>query len=120
MSRDLATAADCHAGSPLGSYVDRPSAAALRRRRLRVALLAFVVLTVLVWGAVRATAALGDVPASVPERRSGPTTYVVQPGDTLWSVARRLRPDGGASTLVHQWVDANGGAELRVGQVLVP
>jgi Tfp pilus assembly protein FimV len=118
MPRDLATAA-CHAGSPLASYVDAPSAAALRRRRLRVALLALVVVTVLAWGAVRASAALGDVPANVPERRSGPVTYVVQPGDTLWSVARRLRPGGGASALVHHWVEANGGAELRVGQVLV-
>ena len=76
--------------------------------------------------ASRAVAAFRDVPASVPERRPAPVTasvqtsgYVVQPGDTLWSIARRLQPEGDLRALVHQLVAANDGAELSVGQRLI-
>jgi nucleoid-associated protein YgaU len=81
------------------------------------ALLAVFVLAFLVVG--RVATVLGGTPA-VPVHRPGPTSYVVQPGDTLWSIARSLQPDGDVRPLVHGLLDGNGGAAaLSVGQVLV-
>jgi len=105
-----------------------------------VLLAALTTAVLLVLAASRAAATFRDVPASVPERRPvpalvtaahaanagvGPTAlrraasgYVVQPGDTLWSIARRLQPDGDVRPLVDQLVDLNGGTDLAVGQRL--
>jgi nucleoid-associated protein YgaU len=104
-----------------------PTVRTYRRRRLAVLLAAIATFLVAPVAASRAVAAFRDVPASVPERRPAPATapealtggYLVQPGDTLWSIARRLQPEGDVRALVHQLVAANGGAELRVGQGLV-
>ncbi len=62
--------------------------------------------------------ARGHLPA-VPGHRPGAASYVVQPGDTLWSIARSLQPDGDVRPLVRGLSAANGGAVLAVGQVLV-
>ena len=45
-------------------------------------------------------------------------TYVVEPGDTVWSIAAALAPDADPRPLVDEIVDANGGASLDVGQRL--
>jgi nucleoid-associated protein YgaU len=42
--------------------------------------------------------------------------YVVQPGDTLWQIARALQPDGDVRPLVAQLQRARHGAPLRVGE----
>jgi len=103
-----------------------PTVRTYRRRRLAVLLAAVATFLVGPMAASRAVAAFRDVPASVPERRPAPVTasvqtsgYVVQPGDTLWSIARRLQPEGDLRALVHQLVAANDGAELSVGQRLI-
>ncbi len=103
-----------------------PTVRTYRRRRLAVLLAAIATFLVGPMAASRAVAAFRDVPASVPERRPAPATpsvetggYVVQPGDTLWSIARRLQPEGDVRALVHQLVAVNGGAALGVGQRLV-
>jgi LysM domain len=81
-----------------------PTVRTLRRRRLMVLLAAVTTAVLLVVAASRAAATFRDVPASVPERRPVPALdatagsaataarraasgYVVQPGDTLWSIA---------------------------------
>jgi LysM domain len=112
-----------------------PTVRTLRRRRLMVLLAAVTTAVLLVVAASRAAATFRDVPASVPERRPVPALdatagsaataarraasgYVVQPGDTLWSIARRLQPEGDVRPLVDQLVDLNGGTDLAVGQRL--
>lgn len=42
--------------------------------------------------------------------------YVVQPGDTLWKIARALQPEGDVRPLVYQLAKARGGAPLRAGE----
>ena len=72
-----------------------PTVRTYRRRRLAVLLAATAAVLLVPVAASRAVAAFRDVPASVPERRPAPATspgaqaggYLVQPGDTLWSIA---------------------------------
>lgn len=47
------------------------------------------------------------------------TIVVVQPGDTLWSIAGELDPDGDLRATVDRLADRNGGPSLTVGQRLV-
>jgi hypothetical protein len=41
---------------------------------------------------------------------------VVQPGDTFWTIARRLDPKGDVRPLVDRLVSAHGGSALYVGE----
>jgi hypothetical protein len=45
--------------------------------------------------------------------------YVVQPGETLWDIARRLQPSGDVRPLVDRLAKAAGRAPLQIGQRLV-
>ena len=120
MPTELAVVAGISAAGELAEYApDRPAAAGRRgRRRVRVLLVLALVVVALAWAAARTESALGSVPASAPERRPVPSTYLVQPGDTLWTIARQLKPEGDVRPVVHKLADLNGGAELEVGQVL--
>ena len=44
--------------------------------------------------------------------------YVVQPGDTLWSIASSLT-SGNIRNFVHSLIELNGGASIDVGQRLI-
>jgi LysM repeat protein len=98
------------------------------RRRIIVGLVAVVALVVLAVGVqavgsllaapatpTASTAAVGSgaVGSSLP---IGATTYVVRPGDTLWSIASRLDPDGDPRPLVDALSDRAGSASLESGQ----
>jgi Tfp pilus assembly protein FimV len=106
-----------------------PTVATYRRRRLAALLAAAAAAVLLVAAANRAAATFRDVPASVSERRPVPEAaaaarsrgagYLVQSGDTLWSIARRLQPRGDVRPLVDALVRLNGGAALEVGQHIV-
>jgi len=93
----------------------------VRRRRL-AALVAAVAVALVVWGAVGVVSDLGAV-GPTPEPRPldvGPAlqageVYVVQSGDTLWSIARRLAPDADPRPIVDALREANGGPVLEVG-----
>jgi hypothetical protein len=114
--------------------VTRPGARIYRRRRLAVvaAALGLVLLVGLVLGQtarsgaadvrmapagapiVHDPAAYGASGQSVPAR----SVYVVQPGDTLWSIAHDLDPSGDTRATVDRLVSLNGGAALEPGQRL--
>ena len=97
--------------------------AVYRRRRLGAAL---AVVTVLV-GASLAFSGFRlpttDAGASVaPSFATGSVTtratYLVRPGDTVWSIARSIQPTGDVRNLVDQLVDRVGAGPLMAGRSL--
>lgn len=100
----------------------RSSAAMARvyhRRRVVVALVLVTVaiLAVMAAGAARdlATGWAAPVPATI----EGPTVVVeVGPGDTLWTVARRVRPAGDVRPVVEAMLAERGTSELQVGDAV--
>jgi LysM repeat protein len=112
---------------PGGRLRSRPATRALppgtyARRRL-IAVLLVVALLV----AIRLVpSALGGGPLTTPEPVStgaaipaAARSYVVQPGDTLWSIARRLDPHGDVRVTVDRLAAAHDGATVQVGERLV-
>ena len=100
----------------------RPSASTFRRRRAVAAGLV-VGLVLAVWAAL---GVFGGGPLLAPEHPDPAggglapgATYVVQPGDTLWSIAVRIRPQGDPRPVVDELVAGHGGATtLYVGERL--
>lgn len=62
------------------------------------------------------TAATPAAPAA--PQAGAPAEIVVQPGDTLWGIARTLKPTGDVRELVDRLAERAGGAELQPGQHL--
>ena len=62
-----------------------------------------------------AAAAVAAAPAAVP---AAGIPYIVQPGDTLWSLAERFHATTALSSYVDDLVDANGGATIQAGQLI--
>lgn len=99
------------------THPSRPtSAACFRRRRVAVSSL---FLGMLLAGRV-ALGLLGSGPLSASQPASpvlvSERVHIVQPGDTLWSIARSLQPEGDVRRVVHQLVSQRDGAALRVGE----
>jgi len=88
--------------------------------RRRVVVLVAVVLFVV--AARAALGALGGGPLAAPETpagRGGATAvYVVQSGDTYWSIARHLQPSGDVRALVDKLSSEHGGSPLQPGEQL--
>ncbi len=110
-----------------GGLGARPSPAVHRRRRV-VALVLAVAFVVVAMAGLQAllpplAGAEGGGPLS-PADGSAPVTaghetLLVQPGDTLWTIARRLQPTGDIRSTVDELVALTGGASLEVGQDLL-
>ena len=99
----------------------RPLAPAVYRRRRIGALLVLatlVLVAVLGVGALRsAVSAPGSSSAGRPAASVvGGPVHVVQPGDTLWSIARSLHPHGDIRVVVDRLEARLGGATLQPGQ----
>jgi LysM repeat protein len=65
---------------------------------------------------------LGRVPASASGNHPGSAaqaTHLVEPGETLWSIAESVRPNGNLAAYVDQLVRANGSSTIRVGQQII-
>ena len=109
---------------PLYVVPSRPSRAVAYRRRRVLALLVLVACAVGLFLAVRTvTATLGGVPASAPEGPfpgAGARTVIVQPGDTVWSIARAAVPDGDIRGLVDELLASHDGPLQPGDQLLVP
>lgn len=90
------------------------------RRRIGVAGAA-VVLAVVGVGVSSARFADAGQARPASEAPVGASVVIVQPGDTLWSLAREVQPDGDIRPLVAQLSRAHGGSSLRAGErIAVP
>jgi hypothetical protein len=99
----------------------------VRRRRLAVlvALIAAVLLAAVL--AVQLVGWVSDVDGSpspepldvTPRGLVAGQEYVVQPGDTLWSIATEIAPDRDPRAVVDALREANGGPKLEVGDRLI-
>jgi LysM repeat protein len=98
----------------------RDLAAVYVRRRVAAGIAVVVALMLVLGGALaaeRALAGRGGVPASAPTAQPVQAApYIVQPDDTLWSIARRFHGEQSLTSYVEQLVQANGGAEIQIGQ----
>jgi hypothetical protein len=94
----------------------RVSPAAYGRRRAVAAGAALVVVAVLVLVFHGLVARVGSGALTAPDRPGAAQAYVVQPGDSFWSVARRLQPHGDPRPLVSRLVAAHGGPVLHPGE----
>jgi hypothetical protein len=103
----------------------RPTPSVYRRRRLvaAVAVCLFTAVVLLATGSVlrSAVGALGGSPLTPPgapdptARPVAAQTIVVQSGDTLWSLARRMQPSGDVRPLVDKLAAAHRGTALQPG-----
>ena len=109
-----------------GGRAAEPSPAVYRRRRV-VALVLVVALVVVAMAGARAVlrplAGLdGGRPLSATDGSTpvtaGHETQLVQPGETLWDIARDLQPTGDVRALVDELAALNGGASLAAGQTV--
>ena len=95
-----------------------------RRRRAVAALVAAAVVTLMVVVGRPDGVPVGEAnpwpsTAEVSLSTELPGVYVVQPGDTLWDIARALAPGEDPRALVHELAGTAGGAGLEPGQRLV-
>jgi hypothetical protein len=94
----------------------REPAAVYRRRRLVAAALVVLLAVVVVNLALHV---LGGAEAPATPRPVAEVSVVVEPGDTVWSIAESLSRGGDVRPVVDALVEANGGATLEVGDRLV-
>ncbi len=100
--------------------VNRRSAKRFSPRTILISILVVITFLVVTLPASTAFGGFSLVPA---ERHSadlkGETiTIVVEPGDTLWSVARRIDPKSDPRIIVNQLADARGTSNLYAGEII--
>ncbi|MFN8035780.1 MAG: LysM peptidoglycan-binding domain-containing protein [Acidimicrobiia bacterium] len=103
----------CH--TPTVARCAEPSSATYRRRRVVAAAFALALLAV----AGKAGAALEGPSLAGPPRHPSVVTYVVQPGDSLWSIAQRLAPGRDPRPIVDELEQVRRGATLQPGETII-
>jgi hypothetical protein len=111
--------------SRFGEY--RPAAQIYARRRLMALLTLAAIVLVLLVSTGHVVANRGGAPASASAIRPvtaaaapvADNVYVVQAGDTLWSIGQRFHGHTALADYVDTLVSANGGTRLQVSQPLV-
>lgn len=104
----------------------KPSRAVYRRRRIAVLLCAAAVFALGWMGLHRLTGQSGDGPLTVAGQPVSEinatlvthTHVIVQPGDTVWTIARRARPTGDIRPLVSTIEAKRHGRPLQVGETI--
>lgn len=86
------------------------------RRRIVVASVFFSLLAALGVGAGNVLANRGGEPASATAVRQA--NYLVQPGDTLWSIAENHCGGANLADYVDDLIALNGGTIVQVGQLI--
>ena len=109
-----------------GEY--RHSSQLYARRRLMVTLILAAIVLVLLIGAGHVVANRGGAPASAsairpvsavaPSTAGAANVYIVQAGDTLWSIGQRFHGHTALADYVDALVSTNGGTNLQVSQAL--
>ncbi len=106
------------AGSRVGTRRRRRASVAVRRRRLLVGVAgAALVLLALPLRAIGGSPVPSAV-AAATYGRPGPVTYVVRPGDTLWTIAERVDPSGDPRPLVARLAAQVGSDTIVPGEQL--
>jgi hypothetical protein len=108
------------------SWCNHPDEARFARRRLTALLGISVFLLALMFGAGSVLANRGGAPASTPAVRPATSPvvqlpgapYIVQPGDTLWSIAIAHRGGSSQREYVDRLIERIGGTSLQIGQLL--
>ncbi|HEX8769742.1 MAG TPA: LysM peptidoglycan-binding domain-containing protein [Acidimicrobiales bacterium] len=98
-----------------------PTSYTYTRRRI-VAALVLTAMVLLAWAAVREVGVIATLSSPGRSSAGAPmsgSAYVVQPGETLWSIARRVDPGGDPRPVVDRLAAAHGGAELTAGEVII-
>ena len=109
--------------------VSSPAGQLYARRRLMVGLCLTAIVLVLFLSTGHVVANRGGAPASAsmirPASAAAPmaapaaaNVYIVQPGDTLWSIGERFHGQAALVDYVDSLVAVNGGTELQVSQAL--
>jgi hypothetical protein len=121
---DLANVQPLHPRAVGSALPDRQTR--IRRRRLVALLVAVVLIGVVATAGRVLIGAVSSVEPSAPQPIEAPSsapavgeTYVVQPGDTLWSIAAAVAPGSDPRPVVAALRSANGGPNLQVGQRLI-
>jgi LysM repeat protein len=113
--------------APSGAAAPRPVAGSdavplrLTRRGRRLARTVIVLLAVLTALVLSVASRQAPVQAGTGPATSATTTVVVQPGETLWTVARGLSADADVRETVARIQELNGlsGSTVRPGQSLI-
>ena len=101
--------------------VTRSGARIYRRRRLAVlgAALSLLLLPAVVMAASGSSTAVAPASApAAPAVAPAASVYVVQPGDTLWSIAHQIDPHADPRDVVDRLVELNGSGALQPGERL--
>ena len=115
---------DCSTITPDGSPFNAPTSVQYPKRRYEIRrLVAGFILSIigaLVWTVLAHVAGLNndivgaDISPNAPQE-----IYVVQSGDTLWSIAMTFDADGDPRDTIDRLAELNGGSNLYIGQKLV-
>ena len=79
-----------------------------------------VILGALMWTVLRHVAGLNNETVGADISPDAPQEiYIVQSGDTLWSIAMAIDGDGDPRNTVDRLAEMNGGSSLYIGQRLI-
>lgn len=127
---------DARAAHPAGRSLDRPVDRPVLRlvptgddvprvidwsRGLTGLGLVALVVAVMAGSVLLGRGAFASAAPSAPATVAAPSapSVVAQPGDTLWSIARRIQPSGDVRALVDRLISLNGGTAVQAGQRVV-